>query len=98
MIKKLTKSGYVKIYKPKHKYSPTKKGWILEHRYIVEKFLKRQLKSGEVVHHINEDKQDNKIENLMLFKNNKEHTKFHTKIRQFGFTQPILRQIKNRWE
>jgi len=33
----------------------------------------------------------------MLFPNDKEHIKFHNKIRQFGMTNPIKRQIKNRW-
>ena len=96
-IEKKIKGGYVFIYKPDHKYSKTKQGWIFEHRSVVEDFLKRGLK-GECIHHIDENKQNNKIENLMLFKSNKEHSSFHTKIRQFGMTNPIKRQIENRWE
>ena len=94
---KKNRKGYVLIYKPDHKYSLIKKGWILEHRAVVEDFLKRRLKSGECVHHIDGHKKNNKIENLMLFKNNAEHQKFHAKIKQFGFTTPILRQIEERW-
>jgi len=89
--------GYVSIHKLDHKYSKTKTGWIKKHRAVVEDFLKRALKPGEVVHHINEIKDDNRIENLMLFKNQREHSSFHTKIRQFGMTTPIRRQIENRW-
>jgi len=92
---KKTNRGYVFIYIPEHPHS--KKNYIQEHRVVVEEFLGRYLKPEEVVHHINEIKDDNRIENLMLFKNNKEHLSFHTKIRQFGFTTPIRRQIKNRW-
>jgi len=51
----------------------------VEHRTVLEKYLKRPLLSTEIVHHINQDKLDNRIENLMLFKDNSEHGKFHVK-------------------
>lgn len=63
-----------------------------------EKFIGRQLTTQETVHHINKNRQDNRIENLMLFPTNSAHQKFHTKLRQVGLTNPILRQIEKRWE
>ena len=86
--KKLNGYIFVKIGR---KYEP-------EHRLVVEEKIGRMLEKEEVVHHLNSKRDDNKIENLMLFPNQKEHSKFHNKIRQFGLTNPIKRQIENRWE
>lgn len=47
--------------------------YVLEHRYVMEQHLGRKLIGSEEVHHINHDKTDNSIENLMLFKNHAEH-------------------------
>ena len=69
-----------------------------EHLIVLEKFIGRRLKKAERVHHLDLNKKNNKISNLMLFKNDKEHISFHNKIRQFGMTNPIRRQIKNRWQ
>lgn len=67
------KNGYMLIYdlnsKLKNKYIP-------EHRLIMEKHLGRKLKSKEIIHHINENRLDNRIDNLQIT-TRAEHLKIH---------------------
>ena len=49
----------------------------LVHRWVVEtKIMKRPLKKGEIVHHVNGDKKDNCEENLVVL-TSKQHYKLH---------------------
>lgn len=88
-------NGYVLV---KTTHPNAKNGYIQQHRLVVEEKISRYLTPEEKIHHIDFNKQNNSIKNLMLFKNQKEHMKFHLKIKQFGFTNPVKTQIKNRWE
>ena len=49
-----------------------------EHRVVAESILKRPLRKDEVVHHIDGNKQNNAVDNLMVFASQAEHVKYHS--------------------
>jgi uncharacterized protein (DUF1330 family) len=73
----LDKDGYVMILSVDH---PNKngRGYVQEHRLVIEKKIGRYLNKEESVHHKNKNKQDNSLENLMLFKNISAHRRFES--------------------
>ena len=73
--KYLNSYGYVNVWSIKHPFCPLT-GYMREHRLILEKYLGRYLDPKEVVHHIDKNTSNNKLKNLMLFKNNKSHLSF----------------------
>lgn len=60
---------------------------VYTHRAVVERSIGRKLKSSEIVHHIDCDKNNNDIRNLFVFKTRSAHRKAHCTLEQIV---PIL--------
>lgn len=69
VAKYINRLGYVELLVPEadplYKFAKAG-GYMLEHRYVVGKFMGRPLEDHESVHHINGDKADNRLTNLQL--------------------------------
>lgn len=58
------------------------RGKIRQHRKIAEEILGRKLGRKEVVHHIDENKQNNNLDNLVHFRKTNAHTRLHLFIKR----------------
>ena len=67
------KSGYIFI------------GQKRQHKIIVEQKLGRALSRKELVHHIDGDKGNNDLENLLVCHNSKEHNRIHGQLEALAF-------------
>ena len=87
--RKLTTYGYLAVRMPNHPFSP-KDGFVFEHRLVAEKYLlteensieidgKKYLRKEYDVHHIDFDRRNNKVENLLVM-TKKEHKILHNKL------------------
>lgn len=75
----LSKTGPRKIwfiYAPNHPYRVQGR-YVQEHRLVMEKHIGRYLTRKEVVHHINGNSEDNRLDNLMLFPTSEAHLNYH---------------------
>ncbi len=70
------------ILSPEHPNPDFLKKYCYEYRLIMEKHLGRYLKPGEIVHHINNNKTDNRISNLQVMSQS-EHCKIHSKLYKY---------------
>lgn len=81
------KLGRSKTYKPRERRD--KQGYIYigkkrEHQIVMEEYLKRKLVKGEIIHHVNGDKGDNRLENLIVCSMT-EHNRMHGQLEGISF-------------
>ena len=76
-MKTFKQSKYIAVYMPEHHRANSTNGSVYVHILQMESKLGRELKSGEVVHHIDENKHNNSEDNLMCFRTVSDHTSFH---------------------
>ena len=68
----IDKDGYVLLHRPDHP-NCNRHGYVREHRLVVEQAIGRYLDSVEVVHHLDNDAQNNVLSNLKLYPSNADH-------------------------
>lgn len=69
-------TGYMYCYAPDH-YCANKAGKVLEHVMVMADYIGRKLLSIECVHHIDRNRKNNDISNLMLL-TQQEHRELHS--------------------
>lgn len=81
------RAGYVVVLRREHPNADGH-GYFAEHRLIVEQAIGRYLTREEVVHHINGNKSDNRIENLLLLPDTAAHRRLHGELNRAAKKAP----------
>lgn len=76
--------GYRCIYRGGGKY-------IKEHRLVITNLIGRSLLKKETVHHWDEDKKNNSLENLALLRSESAHQRLHNFAKRHGLQVEILK-------
>lgn len=90
-----TKDGYIKILVKAHPMSDCY-GYVLRSHVVMEKIIGRFLEPGEVVHHLNHIRTDDRPENLRLIISRSEHTKLHGRnkgVKYWGINQRLIKEL-----
>lgn len=95
------RQGYMVRLVTEHPFAD-KRGYVLEHRLVMEHHLGRFLKPGEVVHHKDQDRLNNDIGNLELLEGQSNHAKDHLRGQRnpngrLVASDPIFDEIKFRF-
>jgi len=70
----IDRDGYIRTWAPTHPWP--RKGYIAEHVRVMELSINRRLLPSECVHHIDENRQNNSLDNLQVM-DRSEHSKLH---------------------
>jgi len=79
---RLRSCGYTYLHRPDHPHA-NQRGYVAEHRLIVEEVLGKTLPRDAVVHHHNGDRADNRPCNLVVCPDQAYHIFIHNRMRRF---------------
>lgn len=88
----ISADGYVMV-----RFKSREKGWAgyrKEHSLIMESHIGRELLNGELVHHIDGNKQNNAIDNLHLCSGHSDHREAHISLMAIGYAGVRSGRIK----
>lgn len=95
--RRLKTDGYIAIKDHSHPNS-AKDGYILEHRLVMSNHLKRPLETWEVVHHVDGDKANNKLDNLELLPKQSEHVVLQKMQVEIDGLRKEIKRLKKKYE
>ena len=72
----ISSHGYVLLWMPEHHLADAR-GYVYEHRIVAENKIGRRLERGEIVHHIDGNKQNNAPENIEIVHSIAHHRRQH---------------------
>jgi hypothetical protein len=75
-------NGYYYVLMPDHP-NANRSGYVAEHIVVITEHIGRPLNHGEVVHHINLNKHDNRLENLAVA-TRPEHADWHNQLEELS--------------
>ena len=96
--RRIDEKGYILLWKPEHPMS-NNTGYVFEHRLVMAEKLGRTIHKEEIVHHLNEVKDDNRPENLELHSRST-HAKHHEQTtEQKKWRSEMMKELrkKNFW-
>lgn len=82
--------GYVLLHRPEHPRAHKSRPYVYEHILVAEEKLGRPLQPGELVHHMNHVKDDNRPENLQVLTQG-EHMRLHWQENRAEWLQNLAR-------